>query len=139
MPVSQRKAEMSGTPGAGVCRADRIGRPPAPAAHDEQVGHRRRRGIGTKRRQVLIGERVADERIVAALIAAAAEGAKGRRNPAGLDVERVIEPRADADVGRVRPDDVEVFGPDFADDGERLTGRQDADSATRNIRSVLCS
>ena len=37
--------------------------------------------------QVLVGEWIADERIVAGLIAAAAESAKRRRDLSGLDVE----------------------------------------------------
>ena len=116
---------------AGLRRADRVACPPAPRPHDEQVGHRRRRRVRAQRGQILIGERVADEGIVSALVAAPAEGAERRRDSADLDVEGAVDPRAAPGRRRRRagpcPRSSDRTSPTTA---MRLTGRQAADSAS---------
>ncbi len=67
---------------------------------------------GRTGRQVLIGERVADQRIAGAVVAPR-ERAEGRRNPSRLNVDGPIAPRPHAQIQRVRLHAVAVLAADF--------------------------
>ena len=100
-PVSQREVLIDRQPGSARRIADRKVRQPSAAAHPQQVVGVGRQRVGTNREQVLIGERLADQEVAAA-IRGARHGAERRRNAAGLQVEAAVRPRADADEQPVR-------------------------------------
>ena len=72
--------------------------------HAHQFVHGRRQGVRANRRQVLIRERVTDQRVVGR-VGSPRERAKGRRDAADLDVDVARDPRANPEVDAVR------FGP----------------------------
>ena len=71
--------------------------------------------------EVLIGERIPDERIVVR-VGAPRECAERRRNPTHLDVEVALRPWPDAHVQRVGPHAAEVFRAHFAEQREMRPG-----------------
>ena len=96
-PVSQRNAVTRGTPGLGwLLPTGKLDSQPRARmrARSSAVGRHR---VGMDRGQVLVGQRIADHRIVGR-VGAPAEHAEGRRNPAGLDVELAVR----ATAGRAR-------------------------------------
>ena len=84
-------------------RSDGIARPPPARAHAQHVVCRGRQRVRADRGQVLVGERIADQRIAGAVLAPR-ERAEGRRDASGLNVDRPIAPRTDAHVQGVRFD-----------------------------------
>ena len=80
--------------------ADRKIRQPAPAAHADQFVGADGQGIRPDGGQVLIRQRIADERVVRG-VGAPGKRAEGRRHAADLDVEGARGPRPDAEVQAV--------------------------------------
>ena len=104
-------------PGIGVRVADRITHQPAQAPFAEQlvgVGGER---VGPHGREVLVRQRVADQRVVAR-VSPPRERAEGRRHPADLDVEIAGRPGPDAQIERIRPHAAEILRPHLAQQRE---------------------
>ena len=81
----------------GVAPAEGVTDAPAGAARHHQVAHGPGHGVGADGREVLVRERVADERVVAA-VAPPGEGAEHGGDEPGLHVERAIEPGPHAGI-----------------------------------------
>ncbi len=112
-PMSHREVLISGSPGAGRGVADGKTRQPAAAAHPQQVVGVGGQRVGPNREQVLIGERLADQDVAAA-VRGARHGAERRWNAARLQIEAAVRPRADADEQTVRVEEVALVQPQLA-------------------------
>ena len=73
-----------------------VGQPPA-AAHLQQLVGVRRHGIGAQRCEVLIGKRIANQRIVRLIAAPRIRAERGRDEP-DLKIESSLCPRPDTEV-----------------------------------------
>src|SRR4030095_4427356 len=71
--------------------ADGIGRLPSTRPHPEEIGARRGNRIGPDGREVLIRERIANQDVVARVVAAAERPERGG-NAADLDVQAAFGP-----------------------------------------------
>ena len=101
--------------------ADGIVGAPAARAHQQQIVGGGGHCVGAERRQVLVGERDADERIVDG-VAAAPERAEDRWDPSRLDVERTVLEGADPHVERVGNRLLEVLGADLGQERQARVG-----------------
>ena len=82
-------------------RAHGIGDVPPARPGCKQLVRVRRDGIGSERRQVLVAERVSDERI-GGDVGLLDEGAECARDTARVDFDRALQPGPHADVRRIR-------------------------------------
>jgi hypothetical protein len=101
-----------GKAGSEGVRSERIGRPPSPGAHTQHVVSRLRQRIRPHRRQVLIHQRHAHQKVVRA-IGAPGKCANRQGQPPRLDVERPCGPWLPSNEQRRRVEQV-VLEPDFA-------------------------
>ena len=101
--------------------ADGEAREPPAAAHPQQVVGAGGHGVGAKRRQVLVADGIADQKIVGG-VGAARKRAEGRRHASHLDVERAIGPRSDPRVQRVRARRGRVLAAHVAENRQVVAG-----------------
>ncbi len=105
--------------GADGKRPKRVtGAPPARAHPEDVLGVRRQR-VGSHRSEVLVGERVSNQRVVGA-IDAPRKCAERRRNAPRLDVDRAIAPGANPHVQCVGPERIGVLGSDLGKHGQTV-------------------
>ena len=101
----------------GIHVAHRIAHEPAEAALAQQLVGARRQGVGADRGEVLIRERIANQRVVIG-VRAPRERPERRRDAADLDVEVARRPRTDPQIQRIGADAVEILAPDLAEQRE---------------------
>ena len=121
---------------AGV--TDRVVREPAAPSHAREFVGRGRQRIGPVGREVLERERHPDQRVVGG-VEPPRKGAKGRRDAAGVDVERMRQPGPDADVQRIRLRHVELQRADLGDHREALRESDFADERQAQLSARCCT